>query len=178
MLLQHKHQREHANPRANQLKTEPSYVRNGHAAPLDASAEGNAGRRLPEGQSTRPRLPPGTSRSSAAAGCGVSVRLLSPGTRDCVEPAQRKAGQRTDRSRRRRAARISASATLSSSSAYSWVVSVLAWPRRPPTASLDTPELISSVAWALRSWWIFIPTPAPPHQPSHHSSSPSSHNRP
>ena len=45
----------------------------------------------------------------------VSVRLLSPGTRDCVEPAQRKAGQLADRPRRRRAARISASATLSAS---------------------------------------------------------------
>jgi len=30
---------------------------------------------------------------------GVSVRLLSPGKRDCVEPAQRKAGQRADRPR-------------------------------------------------------------------------------
>ena len=44
------------------------------------------------------------------------ARLLSPGTRDCVEPVQRKAGQLADRQRRRRAARISASATLSASS--------------------------------------------------------------
>lgn len=36
----------------------------------------------------------------------------------------------TARSRRRRAARISASGILSSSSAYSWVVSVEAWPKR------------------------------------------------
>jgi hypothetical protein len=79
--------------------------------------------------------------SGPLLGLRVSVRLLSLGTRDCVEPAQRKVGQRTDRSRRRRVARISASATLSSSSAYSWVVSVLAWPRRRRTASMDTPEL-------------------------------------
>jgi hypothetical protein len=76
--------------------------------------------------------------SGPLLGLRVSVRLLSPGIRDCVEPAQRKVGQRTDRSRRRRVARISASATLSSSS---WVVSVLAWPRRRRTASMDTPEL-------------------------------------
>jgi len=43
-------------------------------------------------------------------------------------------------SRRWRAARISASATLSSSSAYSCVVSVLACPRRRRTVSMDTPE--------------------------------------
>ena len=81
--------------------------------------------------------------SGPLLGLRVSVRLLSLGTRDCVEPAQRKVGQRTDRSRRRRVARISASATLSSSSSggLSWVVSVLAWPRRRRTASMDTPEL-------------------------------------
>src|SRR5271155_1416625 len=37
-------------------------------------------------------------------GEGVSVRLLSPGTRDCVELAQRKAGQLADQPRRRRTA--------------------------------------------------------------------------
>src|SRR5512142_1004634 len=31
--------------------------------------------------------------NSRPAPLGVSVRLLSPGARDCVEPAQRKAGQ-------------------------------------------------------------------------------------
>ena len=36
------------------------------------------------------------------------------------------------------AARISTSATLSSSMSYSWVVSVLARPRRGRTASMDT----------------------------------------
>ena len=73
MPLRHKHQREHANPRANPAKTAPGHVRNDHAAPPGASAEGNAGRRLPEGQSTRPQLPPGTTRSSAAAGCPASA---------------------------------------------------------------------------------------------------------
>jgi len=73
MPPRHKHQREHATPRANPAKAAPGHVRNDHAAPLDASAEGNAGRRLPEGQSARPRLSPGTSRSSAAAGCPASA---------------------------------------------------------------------------------------------------------
>jgi hypothetical protein len=45
------------------------------------------------------------------------------------------------RSRRGRAARISASATLSSSRAYNCVVSVDAWPRRRRTASMETPAL-------------------------------------
>ena len=51
-------------------------------------------------------------RFGGFARLGVSLKLLSPGTRDCVEPAQRKAGQLADRPRQRRAARISASATL------------------------------------------------------------------
>jgi hypothetical protein len=43
----------------------------------------------------RCRLTIDLARADAAlpAGVGMSVRLLSPGTRDCVEPVQRKAGQ-------------------------------------------------------------------------------------
>ena len=36
--------------------------------------------------------------------------------------------------------------------AYSCVVSVLEWPSRRRTASMETPELMSSVPWAWRSW--------------------------
>ena len=101
-----------------------------------------AATRLHHARSGSDRLAGRPSANSGTHRLGVSVRLLSPGTRDCVEPAQRKAGQLADRPRRRRAARISASATLSSSSSggLSWVVSVLAWPRRRRTASMDTPH--------------------------------------
>src|SRR5579859_2086675 len=63
-------------------------------------------------------------------------------------------------SRLRRAARISASAALSASSAYTWTVSVEEWPRRLRTASMETPSLMSSVAWLCLSWWMPMSTPA------------------
>lgn len=88
MPLRHKHPREHANRRANPPKTAPGHVRNDHAAPLDASAEGNAGRRLPEGQSTRPRLPPGTTRSSA--GCPASAPPVAARSGACPRTSLRR----------------------------------------------------------------------------------------
>jgi len=73
MPLRHKHQREHANRRANPVKTAPGHVRNEHAAPPGASAEGNAAAGCRKGSPPGTRLPPGTSRSSAAAGCPASA---------------------------------------------------------------------------------------------------------